>query len=547
MSFDAGGLAQMTYNNNNGFASNGLNAPSSGFGNGNRSRFNNKRLSVALPPNVSSISENQVDNPTPRTSRSHLLAGLRTQPKTPSVPASAPYSQTEHQGLGASKWAKQGYDAYGQGVPQTATAANFNMSNQYAVNAGRQMYSLPEQVLAPPSVYEQMEEMDPAVLQQLQMTQLYLAQRQQQLQQQLATLTLGNQGQNMGQGMQRNGFQQPQMAAQAPSDMYGQQQIQSPIEVPGQPGLYLVYNPAIQGYTYAYDQSAQQQPQASISPAQQAQYSAFSPPKYESPTPSVQISPPGTERSTPANGRSFTPPKKTSPPPASQQPVEPLPPPSANAFRRGHKKATSLAIDPSAKAPAGAMTSSAATFGSQRSAFPPTPMTGTFGPGNARAGDHPLRQPRGPPPLEELTAAPTSKHEGSKNFATRQRRRALDNLMKAGNGRRGVSRSSNGSPISENDISFPIAEESEDLASFDSNAGSRKMSPIGSEMKEKRNSNGSTEGYFGLSSASSSEGEDGAFKQPPTPATPVSANGGDRKKMMLGVLSAAEKRRSFVF
>ncbi|KAI7541254.1 hypothetical protein KC317_g16957 [Hortaea werneckii] len=421
------------------------------------------------------------------------------------------------------------------------------MSNQYAVNAGRQMYSLPEQVLAPPSVYEQMEEMDPAVLQQLQMTQLYLAQRQQQLQQQLATLTLGNQGQNMGQGMQRNGFQQPQMAAQAPSDMYGQQQIQSPIEVPGQPGLYLVYNPAIQGYTYAYDQSAQQQPQASISPAQQAQYSAFSPPKYESPTPSVQISPPGTERSTPANGRSFTPPKKTSPPPASQQSVEPLPPPSANAFRRGHKKATSLAIDPSAKAPAGAMTSSAATFGSQRSAFPPTPMTGTFGPGNARAGDHPLRQPRGPPPLEELTAAPTSKHEGSKNFATRQRRRALDNLMKAGNGRRGVSRSSNGSPISENDISFPIAEESEDLASFDSNAGSRKMSPIGSEMKEKRNSNGSTEGYFGLSSASSSEGEDGAFKQPPTPATPVSANGGDRKKMMLGVLSAAEKRRSFVF
>ncbi|KAI7641999.1 hypothetical protein KC318_g21661, partial [Hortaea werneckii] len=87
MSFDAGGLAQMTYNNNNGFASNGLNAPSSGFGNGNRSRFNNKRLSVALPPNVSSISENQVDNPTPRTSRSHLLAGLRTQPKAPSVPA----------------------------------------------------------------------------------------------------------------------------------------------------------------------------------------------------------------------------------------------------------------------------------------------------------------------------------------------------------------------------------------------------------------------------------------------------------------------------
>lgn len=545
MSFDAGGLAQMTYNNNNnnGFSSGGLGAPGSGFGNGNRSRLNNKRLSVALPPKVGSISEDQVDNPTPRTSRSHLLAGLRTQPKTPSVPASAPYHQTEHQGLGASQWANQDYDNYGHGVPQTATGAGFNVQDQYAVNAGRQMYSLPEQVLAPPSVYEQMEEMDPAVLQQLQMTQLYLAQRQQQLQQQLATLTLGNQSMNMvGQGMQRNGLQQQTaMAQQMQQNLYAQQQMQSPIEVPGQPGVYLVFNPATQGYQYAYDQSMQQQAQTSTSPVQQAQASAYSPPKFDAPTPSVQVSPPATERSTPTNGRSFTPPKKA-PSPPSQGPVEPLPPPSANAFRRGHKKATSLAIDPNAKASHGPMTSSAATFGSQRSAFPPTPMTGTFGPGNARAGDHPMRQPRGPPPLEELTAAPTSKHEGSKNFATRQRRRAFDSLMKAGIGRRGVSRSSNGSPISESEISFPIPEETEELDS--SYPSSRKMSPIGSEMKEKRNSNGS-EGYFGLSSASSSEGEEGgAFKQPPTPATPI---GGDRKKMMLGVLSAAEKRRSFVF
>lgn len=531
----------MTYNNNNnGYPSNGLGVPGAGFGNGNRSRFNNKRLSVALPPKVSSISENQVDNPTPRTSRSHLLAGLRTQPKTPAVAASAPYHQTEHQGIGASQWAGQGYDSYGQGAPKTATAAGFG-NNQYGMSAGRQTYSLPEQVLAPPSVYEQMEEMDPAVVQQLQMTQLYLAQRQQQLQQQLASLTLGNPSMNMGQGMQRNGFQQSPMMSQTPQNYYAQQQMQSPIEVPGQPGVYLVYNPAAQGYTYAYDQSVQQQAQMSISPAQQTQASAFSPP-----TPSVQVSPPATDRFTPTNGRSFTPPKKAPSPP--QESVEPLPPPSANAFRRGHKKASSLAIDPAAKAATGPMTSSAATFGSQRNTLPPAPMTGTFGPGNARAGDHPMRQPRGPPPLEELTTAPTSKHEGSKNFATRQRRRALDSLMKAGIGRRGVSRSSNGSPISESELTFPIPEEIEDLASLGS-AGSRKMSPIGSEMKEKRNSNGSTEGYFGLSSASSSEGEDstGAFKQPPTPATPNSATGNDRKKMMLGVLSAAEKRRSFVF
>jgi hypothetical protein len=173
-------------------------------------------------------------------------------------------------------------------------------------------------------------------------------------------------------------------------------------------------------------------------------------------------------------------------------------------------------------------------------------MTGTFGPGAARAGEHPIRQPRGPPPLEELVAMPTAKHDGSKNFASRQRRRALDSLVRAGTSRRGVSRSSggSGSPVSEREDHFSISEEGEDDFSVAS-TGSRKMSPIGSEMKEKRGSQGSDGGYFGLSSASSSEGEDvGLFKLPPTPATPVGAVSGERKKMMLGVLNAAEKRRS---
>ncbi|KAK5135887.1 hypothetical protein LTR08_004537 [Meristemomyces frigidus] len=546
MSIDAGGLAQMTYNNNNGFPSGGLGVPGSGFG--GRTRLSSKRLSVALPPNVAPISENSVENPTPRTSRSHLLAGLRTQPKTPAVPASAPYHQTEHQvqSRGASKWGNQSYDnGYGHGVPQTATGAGFDIPNQYAMNAGRQMYALPEQVLAPPSVYDQVEDVDPAMLQQMQMTSLYLAQRQQQLQQQLASLTMGAPNMNVNTSMQRNGFQQSPMTPQTPQNYYGQQQMQSPIEVPGQLGVFLVYNPATQGYVYAYNQGVQQQ--TSFSPIQQTQASAFSPPSREPPTPSFQVSPPATERSTPTNVRSFTPPKKAASPPAIAEHVEPLPPPSATAFRRGHNKSSSLAINPFAKSDAGPMTSSAATFGSQRSAFPATPMTGTFGPGAARAGEHPMRQPRGPPAIEELTAAPTSNYEGSKNFATRQRRRALDSLQ-AGIGRRGVSRtrSPGESPISERGDNYSIAEEAEETASIGS-VDSRKMSPIGSEMKEKRSSQGS-DGYFGLSSASSStDGDDAhAFKQPPTPATPVSAGGGERKKMMLGVLSAAEKRRSFV-
>lgn len=552
MSMDAGGLAQMTYN---GFPSNGLGAPGSGFAARGGNRANNfKRLSVALPPKVNPISENQVDNPTPRTSRSHLLAGLRTQPKTPSVPASAPYNQTQHQfqGLSASKWADHNYNSYNQGVPQTATGAGFNPANQYAMNAGRQMYSLPEQVLAPPSVYGPEEEMDPNVLEHLQMTGMFLAQRQHQLQQQLASITAASQqfnGLNLNTNVQHHHYQQSPMTPQTPQNGYygQQQQMQSPIEMPGQPGVYLVYNPATQGYAYAVDPNYQQQVQSTMSPSQGSMYTTSgSPPLYDLPTPSfrAEISPPPTEKALPMNSRSITPPKKAPSPPSASEHVEPLPPPSATAFRRGHKKASSLAISALSNAACdGPKTSSMATFGSQRTVFPPTPMTGTFGPGAARAGEHPLRQPRGPPPLEELTALPTSKHEGSKNFATRQRRRALDNLMRAGTVRRGVSHSPAGSPVSEGEYNFSISEEDEEVIS----TGSRKMSPIGSEMKEKRGSQGSADGYFGLSSGSGSETEDtGAFKQPPTPATPVGL-GGERKKMMLGVLNAAEKRKSCLY
>ncbi|QIW96115.1 hypothetical protein AMS68_001633 [Peltaster fructicola] len=526
----------MSYNNSTtpkAFQPTTLSTPGSGFG-ARGSRFNSKRLSVALPPETAPIGENSVGVPTPRTSRSHLLAGLRTQPKTPAVPASAPYHQTQHQlnGLAASQWANPAYNGYDQAVPQTATGANFDVSHHYAMRAGQQMYSLPEQVLAPPSVYEQSEGMDPNLLQQLQVTSLFLAQRQQELQQKLAALS--GSAQAVHNPMNRQ--QQVPMTPQTPQ--YAQQQAQGSIEV--QPGVYLVYNPAIQGYSYAFDQSAQlaQSELAYQNQALAGISHQFDNMSFESKTPPVQRT------------RSFTPPTKTTSPPSALEHVEPLPPPSANAFRRGHKKASSLAINPSLVAADGPKTASAASFGSQRAFLPQPPMTGTFGPGSARAGEHPMRQPRGPPPLEELTAAPTSKHDGSKNFATRQRRRALDNLMRAGTQRRGISRSSGGSPVSEREYNFTIPEDivGEELASLSSSTNaSRKMSPIGSEMKQKRGSQGSADGYFGLSSASSSECDDAAFKQPPTPATPLGAPPGltgDRKKMMMGVLNAAEKRKS---
>jgi hypothetical protein len=550
MSMDAGGLAQMTFN---GFSSNGLGAPGSGFASRNRGAHNHKRLSVGLPQHINPAENHSDSNPTPRTSRSHLLAGLRTAPKTPAVPASAPYNQLDYQSQLSGMDANT-YNAYMQSVPQSASAASFG-GNQYNGRQQHQqhnqqqqrhqqqqlqqqqqhMYSMPEQVLAPPTFYGQEAEMDPNVMEQLQLTSLFLAQRQQQLQQQLAAITAAaNTAQLQGLNLSQFQQQMPQVNA------YGQQrahQQQSPIEVPGQPGLYLVYNPMTGQYQYAVDNNAQS-PMSPVTQNQSGFFGVDTPQKQQQPVFRAEISPPPTERPTPTGSRSITPPKKTSSPASSLAHVEPLPPPSANAFRRGHKKASSLAINALTGVSDGPKTSSVATFGSVRTVFPPTPMTGTFGPGAARAGEHPLRQPRGPPPLEELIALPTSKHEGSKNFATRQRRRALDNLVRAGSFRRAVSGSPRGSPISERELHF---QSEEDEPCF------RKQSPIGSERNAKRSSKDSLEGLGAGGAVQTPVSEKGdAFdmgnfaKQLPSPIQ----QGLGRRHMMLGVLSAAEKRKS---
>lgn len=546
---DAGGLAQMTFN---GFPSNGIGAPGSGFASRNNRGTNNKRLSLALPK-VNSISENHADpNPTPRTSRAHMLSGLRTQPKTPGVPASAPYDQLQHQGYNNGYAGGNNYNNFHQGMPQTATGAGF--TSQYSSNNARQsqMYTMPEQVLAPPTFYDgQDSEMDPTVMEQLQVTSYFLAERQRQLQQQLAEITSAAnlQAQHAQlQGLNLSHFQQGPLTPITPQNgVYGQQQkAQSPMEIPGQPGLYAVYNPMTGQYQYIMDNSAiQQQQQTPLSPVAAHQsygnmMDTTSKRGQQVPHFRAEISPPPTERTTPATSRSITPPKKTPSPPSTLAHVEPLPPPSANAFRRGHKKASSLAINSMLGLSDGPKT--AAVNGSVRSVFPPTPMTGGFGPGAARAGEHPVRQPRNPPNLEELVAAPTAKHEGSKNFATRQRRAALTNLMRAGSVRRAVSGSSRGSPASEAEMSFH--------ADFD-DSSYRKQSPIGFERHAQKGSNGSLEGLGAMGGAvqtpGSEKGQADAFdmasfvKQLPSPIQ----QGQERRKMMLGnLMSAAEKRKT---
>ena len=562
----------MTYNPN--FFNNGLGVPTSGYASrGKGSHI--KRLSVAPPANISTINETlqSQPNPTPRTSRSHLLAGLRTAPKSPTFPTSAPPTQLQqHFGLESSRYAGNENSQPGRGMPQTATGASFptNTYNRYSTNNERQMYSRPEQVLAPPAISVVGEQgdsqMDPNLYAELVATNQYLAQQQMRLQQQLINVTAAaqqfqemniNSNNNFGQQLQ---YVQSPVMPMTPSMSLYNQQLQNGLQpviqpVPNQPGLYSVYNPMTGQHGYFMDQSAQQNQYASQAPIPNQDLSHSPPPP--TPTFRAQVSPPPESTLTPLCAyRSGTPPKTTPSPP---QDVNPLPPPSANAFRRGHKKSFS-SISGLNSIPS--LQSDGLKSGVPKSAgFPQTPMTGTFGPGQARAGEHPIRQPRGPPSLEELIAKPTTKCEGSKNFATRQRRRAVHNLVRAGMERRVASRGSGSidsvgsmTPSSEKEITFSISSDN-DSDSNNSRSGSLSGKPsigslraaangaIGSErkeLKERSRERSSVDSSYTSSSISSEESSLIGGKL-------AEVRVEERRKTPLLVLTNAEKRKSSVF
>ncbi|KAL9604040.1 MAG: hypothetical protein Q9219_000802 [cf. Caloplaca sp. 3 TL-2023] len=565
MSLDAGGLAQMTFNPHNSFG-NGLGVPGSGFA--SRGKGSNiKRLSVAPPMKISPIDETQQADPipTPRTSRSHLLAGLRTAPKTATFPTSAPPSQLQ-QNIGHNPYMNTTENPYARPMPQTAVGGSFPRSqpDRFVMSANNQMYSHPEQILAPPALQAGPEQ-DPEFYAELLAANQQLAQQrillQQQLQQQLNVAAQQFQGINLNQPMGQQHLQSPMLL----SNGFYQQQLQNGLQpvvqaIPGRPGLYTVFNPMTGQQTFVMDNSVQQV--SATPPPVTSQEMRSSPPP---PTPSfrAQVSPPP-ENSPPTVYRTESPPKTASPP---SMEVNPLPPPSATAFRRGHTKALSFALGAADKS---SVSSEGQKIGVPKSAgFPQTPMTGTFGPGQARAGDHPVRQPRGPPSLEELIAKPTSKHEGSKNFATRQRRRAVNNLVRAGIERRGASRGSGSmdsygsmTPASEGDINFSVASDGEsDSVRSGSSSLSGKPSlgslraaasgAIGSEMKERsreRNSTGTPP--TGLPSAISMSSEEGlgvGGKLVEVYLDENSKPGGERRKAPLLVLTSAEKRKSSLF
>lgn len=508
---------QNNYNNNIGMQGQGFAS--------HRKGNHVKRLSVAPPANITTIDETQpIDGlGTPRTARGHLLAGLRTAPKSATVPNAS--------GLESSRYASQPYTANNNNnrAPKTATGAFFpNRGSTYGQPQG---FTSPEQVLAPPVLDLQYDNsgMDQSFYDELVATNNYLAQQQRALQQQLLNVQAAAQqfgGLSINSGVVGYQTMQPS-AATSPMSLYSQQFQQGlqPVvtPVPGQPGMFMVYNPMTGQSSYVYDNSAAQSevtsPHARLTSPVESNGRRQSPPSAMSPPVARSVSPPKRSVASPVD-------------------VEPLPPPSSNAFRRGHRKGLSSATVKTVGDVSRSTTEMARPAG-----IPATPMTGTFGPGQARAGEHPVRQPRNPPHLSELQDKPTSKHAGSINFATRQRRNAVKELVKAGRDR--LSNSESGSPSSEQEFNFSVSSEDNEIlgrsGDLSSKPSSGSLAAIGSERKEKnreRNSVDST-GSVGVKSLSGDEGN---------------SVGGDmvevdsaRRKAPLLVLSSAEKRKSVAF
>ncbi|KAI1496323.1 hypothetical protein F5X99DRAFT_74938 [Biscogniauxia marginata] len=461
---DTGGLAQMSHN---GFTSPaGLGMSSGGLASRRGGGQNIKPLSFEAIKPQTDVNDNGV--PTPRTSRSHLLAGLRTAPKsataasfaTSPTSGAAPANMLGRNGSIAGNMysgREQAYNGPKTSLPRLSTQQQqqhhqqqqqgYNPMLQSMMGVNHQLYT-PEQILAPPELHldEQVQEqMDPSLYAQLVATNIYLAQQQQRLQQQLLSVQAAAQ-QFQGLSMGGHSALQQQMALQ---NLYHQQQqlkhIQQSItnSVPTQQNMYAYYDPASQ--QYLVDQGAiQLNNQGYVDHTPSTPQAVYFQQQNGNGTPRVQVSPPPMENNPPTY-RTSSPPKKVE---MTAEPI-PLPPPSANAFRRGHKKSSSLANNKGLDI---STDNSLKSAGPKTAPFPLSPLpNGGYGPGQARAGEHPIRQPRGPPALDELRSKPTSKHEGSKNFAARTRRSAVHNLVKAGLVRRKGTNSSceSMSPVSE--------------------------------------------------------------------------------------------------
>ncbi|KAI0544420.1 hypothetical protein F4679DRAFT_38733 [Xylaria curta] len=559
---NTGGFAQMSHND---FTSTtGLGMPTGGLA----SRRGGQNIKPLSFDTMKSADVQDNGAPTPRTSRGHLLAGLRTAPKSATATTFANAGMSSHvygrnNGVAENMYggSNHAYNAPKTSLPRIATQQQGAYNVQGMSGMGHQHYT-PEQILAPPEFHldEQVQDqMDPNLYAQLVTANLYLAQQKQRLQQQLLSVQAAAQ---QFQALNLNGQQtlQQQLALQT---LYQQQQqlqaMQQSINtsVPVQQNLFTYTDPNTR-ITYLVDpttgQASQvQQPSYYENQPSTPQSAYFQQPNHGMPR--VQVSPPPAENTAPVQ-RTISPPKKQE---MMAEPT-PLPPPSANAFRRGHKKSSSLAnaakgltiaSDDSLKSSAGPKTAS----------LPLTPLpNGGYGPGQARAGEHAVRQPYGPPSFEQLSAKPTAKHEGSLNFATRTRRSAVRNLVKAGLERRKGTGSSCGSmsPVSETaeEVGTPLTDNESDSGRSGSGSLSGDAEP---SLASSRTSASGGWGAIGSdrpssrqksrrsvdSQASASDGDNSfasVFKHGSQRQPKADSQAGERKAPRL-VLTSAEKRK----
>jgi len=422
-----------------------------GLGYASRGKASNiRRISVQAAQNLSVADVDNAALPTPRSSsRAQLLSGLRTAPKTPTVfspTVQEPPMISSMNGMDNTRYNNQyranslpqnkaprtvGYPGQRNSMSQQPT-----QSFQTRISSQQQQpLSIATQQLYQNNMNSQSAgisdyDNDAKVYANLLAQNIYLAQQQQLLEQQLRNVHQAQQLQQVQQQFQQVNLQSPINSSFQNSPISSNVYGQATNNVQGA-GYYSMYNPLTGQYNYYLAQ-----PQQSF--VQPAQNIKVEEPYVEEPKPVQRCSP--------------------SPPKVNDLKSEktPTPPP----FRRGHKKSTSVAVNVNA----GDVASEAQKTSLPRTPLPSTPMQSTFG----GKGDHPTRQPRGPPNFEEIAAKPTTKHEGSKNFAARQRRRAISKLVHAGLERRGArSTGSNGgsmTPVSENEVSLSF-EDSDSVTS----------------------------------------------------------------------------------
>lgn len=532
-------------------SSNGLPMPSAGLSS-RRGGQGIKPLSIDGINQSAAAGDNGV--PTPRTSRSHLLAGLRTAPKSATATSFGPTSPTSQQYARNSMAAN--LQGYGQeslyNAPKTAFP-QYGAQQQAAYQSMLNQQYTVDQVLAPPELSMDEQLQDPNLYAQLVATNMYLAQRQQLLQQQLRNVQAAAQ---QFQGLNINSPQMPQQQQHLHQQQQHQQQQQQHqmssfdqqqqlnIQAAMNQGQQVYYSP-VTGQYYVDTSANAQMPNQYRDQPMSPSFNGYQQMPAAQGAPHVQVSPPPEMQHN--SFRSVSPPKRFD----SPGDAAPLPPPSANAFRRGHKKSSSLA--PVNSVLAAAMTGDAPkSAGPKTATFPLTPLTGGYGPGQARAGEHPVRQPRGPPSLDELKAKPTAKHEGSKNFATRTRRSAVHNLVRAGLERRkGTSSNGSMSPVSEvaEDSSSPITDNDSDsgrsgsgsLAGEEECTSSRTSASgswgaIGSDRPNSRQTARKSEGTESTVDSSFAN----VFKKTSTDQAAIDA----QRKPSRMVLTSVEKRRA---